>query len=260
MKTSLILPCYKRAKLLDVGLASLVEYPTNNLEIMVMNDGFPDDTEEVCNKYKKLGLNIKYIFTGQRNLKETIWRVPGFCLNIGVQQCEGDIIILSCPEILHLNFTLGYILEPLKKNHMLMTIPEWMYFDDNGYFTDLVLNNKPIDKDDYLSLESGALGKEAVTMPFLLGMHKKHFIDIGGYDEDFTGYSADDNDLIERLKCYGLKHERTKAEIVHLYHGKRCDSQTHWNEGNTAWEHNYKLFLDRKGIIKRNIGREWGVL
>ena len=115
-KLSLILPCFFRAKLLNLSLWSIVQQKIKyDLEIVVLNDCIKDNTEEICSKYKDK-LNIKYIFTGQRNENSFIHtRIPGFAINIGVKQCKGEIIILSSPEVFHLNNSINLIVEPLLK-------------------------------------------------------------------------------------------------------------------------------------------------
>jgi glycosyltransferase involved in cell wall biosynthesis len=260
-KVSILLPSFKRPELLRRGLISILyNKPQCEFEIIVLNDGIEDETESVCNKFLEYGLPIHYFFTGKRNLDGVIKsRVPGFALNIGIKQAEGNIIVLSCPEIWHLNNTIDILLENLQQNPKGLVIPEFLYFDRSGEET-LRLNimsmfypTLNLDK-----LVSGHYGYCHVEMPFLMMLYKEHLIAINGYDEDFIGYAGEDNDLIFRLQAIGLKHIRTAAKAVHLYHEGSTDGNCHWD--NPAWVHNYTLLQNRKGIIQRNIGREWGVL
>ena len=85
---------------------------------------------------------------------------------------------------------------------------------------------------------------------------RKEFIDIlGGYDEDFTGFAGEDDDLIGRFKKIGLRYHPTGAEVVHLFHQSvRLDPN--WAVGR---EYNRKLLRGRsRGSPIRNIGRNWG--
>jgi glycosyltransferase involved in cell wall biosynthesis len=264
MKISLILTSYKRPHLLRLGLSSILRWKTNlDLEILVLNDGLPDETEEVCKRYVQLGLPIKYIFTGQRNLGgEMKHRVAGFGLNIGVKQCTGEIIILSCAEIYHLNPAIEILYNHLKLNPNYMVIPELMYFDQKGIVTEQL--NKMTEKElenpnlNLTLLTGGGYGWGHVQMPYLMAMYKNNFIQVGGYDETFTGYAAEDNDLIDRLRLKGLKHLRTGARIIHLFHSGTGDGYTHYE--NPAWVYNYNLYLKNKenGTIIVNRNKEWG--
>lgn len=256
MKVSLILPSFCRAPLLELGLSSIAKYRYDfSLEIVVINDGLVDSTETVCNAYRGI-FNIKYIFTGQRNKDKVMPRVPGFAINAGVNQCSGDVIVLSCPEVYHLNNCLNTMAK-MVMNGRYLVVPESMYFDDIGQFTQYLTHPVSYTFVDLLgSLTSGVVGYEAAAMPYLLCMQKEEFMAIRGYDEDFTGYAADDNDLVSRLLHVGCEHCRVDARIIHLYHGARCDAQLH--PENPEWAHNYKLFVDRQGQDVRNVGREWG--
>jgi glycosyltransferase involved in cell wall biosynthesis len=249
LKTSIILATFNRPELLRLGLESInrqkIDFP---LEIVVVNDGTNDDTERVCSMFKKL--DIKYVFSGSRNEKELISRPPSVANNIGIQQSTGDIIILSCPEIYHLNDTLELIIKPLQKYPDLLTIPNYMYFDDNGYFLSDIKNGSKG------NLAGCMVRYDSVEMPFLFGVRRNKLFEIGGYDEDFIGYAADDNDLVNRLLMNSCEYFRVDAKIVHLYHGARCDSQVHWDD--PKWVYNYNLFTSRKNIMVRNVGKDWG--
>lgn len=262
MKTSLIIASYCRPELLDLGLWSLSQQKIDHdFEIIVCNDGENDATEAVCNKYNET-MDIRYIFTGQRNIIEKKHRVAGFALNIGVKQCSGDIIILSCAEIFHLNDTINQIIDPLLYSKKLLTTPAVMYFDDEGsgvkYLSSNLTRKLPIELE--IDLRKNSQYIYATQMPFLMGMYKKEYWNIGGYDEDFIGYAADDNDLLFRLLFTGLKYHYIQGQIIHLYHGVRCDSKVH--PENPEWTYNYNLFKTRKEqkIIIRNQNREWGVI
>jgi len=263
MKTTILLPSFKRPELLNLGLASLLHFkPTIDFEIIVLNDGIPDGTEEVCKKYEE-PLNVRYIFTGQRNLDGVIkHRVPGFALNIGIRQAKGEFIILSCPEMYHLNNSIDIISKTVEihRNYQkYMIIPDFIYFDQKNLLTSHLLKLGAFEeKINYTLLTSGDFGKCHVEMPYVFGVMKKHLIEIGGYDEDFTGYAGEDCDLIMRLKKIGLLYRRVGAKAIHLFHEGTGDGGFHYE--NPAWVHNYNLLLNRKGIIKRNVGRRWGVI
>ena len=261
MKVSLVMGSWKRSELLNLGLWSLTQQKIKyDLEIIVCNDYLPDNTETVCRKYKNK-LNIKYLFTGKRNLNGIKWRSAGFALNIGVKQSTGDILILSCPEIVHLNNTINLIVEPLISNKNIMSIGEAVFFDDTGNTIKFLEENNTLNLPITLKTEiqQDPECKMAVQMPYLMGIYKQEYLDVNGYDEEnIKGYAGEDNDFVGRLKLKGLKYIKTKAEIVHLYHGSRCDSRVHWD--NPKWVYNYNLFKTRKNIIIRNKDKEWGIL
>lgn len=249
-KVSLIMSSFNRYQLLELGLKSIVRYkPSFPLEIVVVNDGDNDETESICKKYEKF-LRIKYIFTGQRHAFELVMRNPAIPNNVAIKQASGDIVILTNPEILHLNGAIDLIIAPLLKNKKLMSIPEGIYFDNTGDYTNGLLKRKDI------PLTSLKYDKRAPMMPYLFGIWKSELEAIGGYDEELIGYGSDDNDLCERLESNGCKYYTVKASAVHLYHGKvTIDSAIY---DNPAWMYNRRLMLARKDQIIRNVGKEWG--
>lgn len=260
MKTvSLILPSFRRAELLDFGLWSLSKQSiTCSLEIVVVNDGIIDTTENICKEYSNI-FSIRYIFSGQRNIKDAIIsRVPATAINIGAREATGDIIILSCPEIFHLNNTIDLIVNALNTKDD-VAVPEIMGFDDNKVLLEYLFMNKTLIIPDTIKekIVYGDKGKEASEMPFLMGMFKNLFIDIGGYDLDFNaGYAGDDSEFVNRLKNNKIKFNRVPAEIIHLWHMEsNANPCMHWE--NPKWVVNWNLFLSKKNQLIANKGINW---
>jgi glycosyltransferase involved in cell wall biosynthesis len=247
---SLVLACFNRAKLLEVSLLSIVKNaPKYPLEIVVVNDGLDSDgTKEICKKFSKV-LNIKYYFSGAGNSDGLIQRCPAIPNNIGIRKATGDILILTCPEIVHLNHAIDFLVEPLLNDKKALTIPSKLYFDCKDTFT-IEYQNDIVDLKTYTQRNNDA------KMSFLLGVWKSEVEKIRGYDEDFIGYAGEDNDFIDRLISNGCKHVETLAQIIHVYHGKRCPEGYQYD--NLAWVYNRKLYNDRRGIVKRNEGKTWG--
>ena len=51
MKISIVIPVYNAEKFLDRCLLSVVNQTYKNLEIIVINDGSTDKSEEICLKF-----------------------------------------------------------------------------------------------------------------------------------------------------------------------------------------------------------------
>ncbi len=216
----------------------------------MINDGIPDETEQVCREFQST-MNLKYIFSGQRNTQgQTRWRVPGFAYNIGARLSEGNIFIICCAEMFHINDTINYLVQPLIENSKIIGIPT-VKDDRNAQFLQHITDNNG--SFDIKLFENNKCYLNAHN-PFLISVHKEEFFAIGGYDEDFTGIAWDDNDFTSRLKKNGCTYQQTKASTIHLYHrrfagGKRNHPEYCYNE---------KLYRERSGQIVRNEGREWG--
>ena len=242
---SIIIPSYYRPELLDFGLKSLTlqRFPLP-YEIIVLNDGGVDETEAICNKYKGI-LNIKYVFTGQRNSITPKWGSPGVVFNEGVKIAEGKYIILSSPEMYHLDTrNLRFLIAPLVTNPKVLTMPYGKY-DKNSLYLDYLKSNKSFKPslDIYEKLENPLDTK----MPFCMGMKKEQFIAIGGYDPIyFKGFCFDDNDFIDRLLEDGCKHFQTEAQVIHLFHSRKQEDRIGLASRNILWKRNQRLYLNRK--------------
>ena len=256
-KVSIVMASFLRADLLDIGLNFMVRNkPQFPIQVVVVNDGLKDDdTHKVCEKYSS-ALDIKYVFSGQRNTKGNIVkRCPAIANNIAIRQADGDIVILTCPEILHVNNCIERIVEPLLQDKKALSIPFFMYFDQSGEYTESVKQRKPVY--DFSSL---MLQDRHVQMPFFMGLWKQEIIDIGGYDEDFIGYASEDNDFVGRLLKNKCVYKRVYAQIIHLYHGGSFPMSGKGLINNPEWEYNHRLLEERKNKIVRNEGKDWGMV
>lgn len=268
MTCSILIPCYLRPNYLRHQLASIARQNLTDLncEIVVLNDGVEDDTASVVKEFVDRGFNIKYTFTGQRNTDGVMKpRVPGFALNIGIQQSSANIIILSCVEVYHLGETVRPIIEASKAAPWAMATPDRV-FDDDGTlwkcleYTDGIDIDKSIDEmvsKDSVRREAGDPFIANRYMPYFLGVRRERLLEIGGYDEDFTGIGVEDHDLVNRLMKAGCHYVFTTAQTVHLWHTNIRNSDIF---SNPAYLHNLRLFRSRKDAIVRNGGRQWGVV
>ena len=241
MQASLLITTFERDELLAYGLASISQQAimdTGNVEIIVLNDGYNSpETEEIS-----LIPSARYFWTGQH--KHARWRVPGYALNIGARQAKGEWLILSCAEMFHINSCIKGLLET--EDEKALSIPRG--WDDDGRFLESLRRSE---KFNYTEL-----GNLRIELPFLLTVHRKKFLDIGGYDEDFTGQSYDDDDLIMRLLESGCYYRRTEERCIHLFHNRNTADK----RAAGRLEHNKKLFETRQGQVFRNEGRRWGQL
>ncbi|WP_348982132.1 glycosyltransferase family A protein [Desulfosporosinus sp. OT] len=253
-KVSIIITTYQRVHLLRWGLYSLsLQTMPFDIETIVVNDGIQDETENLCTEFKEK-LNIKYIFAGQRNLKgEQVWRVPSFAINIGVKQSTGDILVICCAEMFHVNETIDRLIKPILDNPKLLGIPIGKDDRDGALLECLNKNNGILDS----NLFDKAVNLNT-RMPFLMALHRSQFMEIGGYDEDFIGIAYDDRDFIDRLLGNSCRYCLTDAKTAHLYHTRVAGYYE--RGGPPEWDYNKNLYFSRIGKIVRNEGREWGVL
>ena len=91
---SVIVPCYNQAEYLDECLQSVLDQTYEDWECIIVNDGSPDNTEEVAKKWVKKDNRFKYFFKKNGGLSSA--------RNAGIEIAKGEWIqFLDCDDILN---------------------------------------------------------------------------------------------------------------------------------------------------------------
>ena len=61
LKISVVVPVFNSEKYLEKCIDSMINQTYKNIEIILINDGSSDKSEEICNSYLKTYKNIKLI-------------------------------------------------------------------------------------------------------------------------------------------------------------------------------------------------------
>jgi len=249
MIASIIITSYNRAHLLKHALKSLASQGMIGVEVIVLNDGDPnDETESVCESFMdKLEL-LRYYST-KRDF--TQWRVPAYAINYGIKQSKGDMLFISCAEMFHMDNCVDAMIRVLEKSPKAMVITHGK--DDDGSFLNKLNNNCVITDGDYNCLPPLI----NIRFPFFMGMMKSEIVKIGGYDEEYAGIGFDDNDIVHRLGCAGCHHIIAECRVVHLYHPRLTfnDPAVRMRLRNNEARFHAKC---ASRVIVRNQGKDWG--
>lgn len=81
---SIIVPCYKQAQYLDECLQSIVGQTYTNWECIIVNDGSPDDTEEIAQKWVAKDNRFRYLYQENGGLSSA--------RNVGLDNTKGNYI------------------------------------------------------------------------------------------------------------------------------------------------------------------------
>ncbi|WP_298236995.1 glycosyltransferase [uncultured Algibacter sp.] len=166
MKVSVIVPCYNQAAYLDECLQSVLSQSYKDWECIIVNDGSPDNTEEIANNFLKLDSRFTYIEIENGGVSNA--------RNVGVKKANGKYILpLDADD----KITPSYLelgLKAFEKDNALKVVycNAKFFGKNNKYwklpkysFSELLKNN---------IIFCSALFK------------KEDFIDIGGYDINLT--------------------------------------------------------------------------
>jgi glycosyltransferase involved in cell wall biosynthesis len=87
MKTivSIIVPCFNQAQYLDECLQSVMNQTYQDWECIIVNDGSPDNTKEVAQKWIKKDRRFNYIFISNSGVSNA--------RNVGIQSACGEFIL-----------------------------------------------------------------------------------------------------------------------------------------------------------------------
>lgn len=268
VKISIVMAAYDRPHLLRYGLTSLhKEAKEIGAEIVVVNDFKDNDgTREVCEEFPDL--NIKYFFSGTRNINRIspMPRNPCVPNNIAFKKSTGDIIFLTCPEIFHfMDESIRPFIDVLLVRKNVMAIPNGLYMDEDAKMIEY-FKTKGTEKQPAYEFCSYNIRQhlDLVEMPFFMGIWREHFEEIGGYDEDFElGYAGEDNDLVNRFKLKGLTYAKLDIPMCHLWHGRNGGSlemRLVPKDLKKRWNRNILLLNSRKNTLVRNKHKAWGKL
>ena len=89
---SVIVPCYNQAQYLDECLQSVLDQTYQDWECIIVNDGSPDNTEEVAKKWLAKDSRFKYLYKDNGGLSSA--------RNAGIKESKGEYVLLLNPDTL----------------------------------------------------------------------------------------------------------------------------------------------------------------
>jgi len=207
---SLILPYWDRQVAADKALLQLAQtYPDLDMEVIVVDDGnlVPFQTPDVA-------LNIRVI----RLPKKTIPKCPTLAWNVGVEYAIGDIVVLSCIEILHTQPVIEKLVESVRNIGPL------------GYVLAAAWNPET-DTWQCHSAVKTPRNPTGTGLSFCGAMHKSLYLKAGGFDDEYRnngGAGYEDNDFINRMLIAGARFViRDDLIVIH----PKSDATISWGPG-----------------------------
>lgn len=214
MKTivSIIVPCYNQAQYLDECLQSVLNQIFQDWECIIVNDGSPDNTEEVAQEWIKKDNRFKYIFISNSGVSNA--------RNVGIQSASGEFILpLDADDKIADNYIELAINKFNEDKELTLVYCKAKKFGD--------VNQEWILKD--FSLQQLALE----NMIFCSAFYRKHDWErIGGYDVNMISGLEDWEFWIALLK--------NKAKVFRLdmfgfyYRIKESSRQQDWEQSDST--------------------------
>jgi glycosyltransferase involved in cell wall biosynthesis len=220
-----------RGSLLRVSLDKLITGTfTLPDEILIIDDGGNDDTEQVCATAADF-LPIRYVF--HNNPGQTLCSQAR---NIGLKLTEAEQIITCEPECYFESDVVAQMLHAREK------------------WPTSIINAGTVHK---LNENGGRMTLTGWTATHCAMYERQWLMAIGGWDESFPDpWGWDDTDLLTRLRLTGHGAENiADIAVVHQFHPSTVCNQ----DANSAHFFGKELELSDKQIVA-NKGTEWGQL
>ena len=200
-KVSVIIPAYRHSAFIGEAIDSVLAQTYRDFEIVVVNDGSPDETEEVLRPYIESG-KIRYLW--QENLGVAAAR------NRGAAMAEGEYFSFLDDDDRWPSDKLEWQVAAMESSNAVMV----------GGVSDAERLPAPLEvmaRADYQTLkidnffERNPFGSPGQTM-----IRRSAFEAVGGFDAEIWG--VDDYDLWIRLSCIGEIRKYWKLALFYRFH------------------------------------------
>lgn len=188
---SIVITTYRRDKQLAITLGSISGNPE---EVIVVDDASQESTEAICRAH-----GATYIQRLDR--PDVEFSNPAVPINIGLRAAKSDVVILQNAECRHDSNVVEQFRERVKEN------------------TAVFAKVQSLNRDG--SFETWYTAPAIAERPYFFcgAMFRKHFLELGGMDENFAGPGYDDDDFAVRMQAAGIKREFAGDILVtHQWH------------------------------------------
>ena len=193
---SVIIPTYNRADVLGRSVESVLNQTYRNLELIVVDDGSRDQTQELMRKYEEVDSRVKYYSCG-------INRGAATARNQGVKYASYDYIAFQDSDDEWFPQKLERQLQNWSDAFGICYCNYQMVSSKGEVFRIFPAPDRPTEEKNgriFLPL----LKKNCIGTPTIL-MRKKVFIETGGFDESFS--AIEDYDFSVRVaEKYPILH------------------------------------------------------
>jgi len=200
---SVVIPCYNQAVFIEETVNSVLASIYPAIEVILINDGSTDNTEEVCKRLTARYTNVFYFFQPNSG--------PSVARNYGIREANGLYILPLDSDDLISNDYISRAIEVFESDPEVKVVycEAEKFGEKSGKW-----NLKPF------SLEKLALNNNMIFVSALY--KKKDWEECGGYSEDMVWGREDWEFWISMLKNGG---KVVKLPIIGFYYRIRTNSR-----------------------------------
>lgn len=223
----LIISTYNSPIFLELVLLSVIRQRVLPKEVIIADDGSKSETKELIDRFKEL-FPIPLLHVWHKDEGYQLSKIK----NKAVAASSSDYIIFIDGDLLLHPFFISDYQKNICKGEILVASRVFL----KKSFTENLIKNKnkrvnvslpDIEKNILNSFRIYGLhqlikGKTSYkgARGGLLGIFKKDYLDVNGFDEAFTGWGREDSDLFVRLLNNGIRRRNIKFAAItyHLWH------------------------------------------
>lgn len=198
---SIIVPCYNQAHFLEACLQSVMEQTYVNWECIIVNDGSPDNTEEIAKIWTEKDNRFKYIYKDNGGLSSA--------RNAGLKIAKGNFIqLLDSDDLLQKNKLKFQIEAFLNDNEIDISISGYRYFENNTSELKILGRDNFLPEIAMMKNDSDVINLLNVRNPMVISapLYKKSvFETVGLFDEEL--FSLEDWDFHTRCALHEMKFQ-----------------------------------------------------
>ena len=184
IKVSIVLPVYNGEKYLKEAIDSCLNQTYKNIQLIIVNDGSTDNSEEIINSYK----DKRIIYIKNDNNQN----LPA-ALNIGFSNADGDFLTWTSHDNIYSQEAIETLLSYATKNKCDFVYADYYIFENEN------LNNLKLKDLSKTNIKNG----DFIGPCFLYSKKVKEMI--GNYDEAL--FTAEDYDYWLRIsKIFSFNH------------------------------------------------------
>lgn len=146
---TIIIPIYKVEKYLPKCIDSVIEQTYKNLEIILVDDGSPDNCPKICDEYAKKDNRIKVIHKENGGLSDA--------RNVAIKEANGEFIFLLDSDDTITNDAIEYMYNLAKKENAEMVSAQY-----NSVYEGINNNLEPNSDNNYLKIYNAKEALEAM--------------------------------------------------------------------------------------------------
>lgn len=250
MKFSIIIPIYNTEKYIERCINSVLNQTYDNYEIILINDGSTDNSQEIIKKYKN---NKKIKIINQKNYGLSYSR------NMGIKESKGNYILF-------LDSDDYYELDLLKILNETINNQEIIKFGYKDLKENKQIETKTIQFKNYVGkfalkhfIESRIMFEAACMYVFKTEYMKKHEFTVGKYHEDFglIPLMIFNSKKVTSINYHGYIYNRDNETSITSFtnmekeYKKACDTLYFFKQVKNKYDDRYLLSFYSTGCINR---------